>query len=259
MLSPEDTDLLATGLLAALGLALLAIGVVRVLRSPLTPLQATLYGVNCLLTRILWRTEIRGAMPIPPQQGAVIICNHRSPVDPSFIQLATGQRVTHWMVAREYCEHPLLAWFFRTTRAIPVGRGGIDTAATKMAIRYAEEGELVALFPEGRINVGRELLMPGRPGAALIALKARVPVVPCYCSGVRYDGTMLGALRTPARVRTVIGAPIDLSAYYGREGEREVLEELTLQFLRAIAGLAGRPDFEPGLAGRFYKSDLNGP
>ena len=93
----------------------------------------------------------------------------------------------------------------------------------------------------------------------MIALKARVPVVPCYCSGVRYDGTMLGALRTPARVRTVIGAPIDLSAYYGREGEREVLEELTLQFLRAIAGLAGRPDFEPGLAGRFYKSDLNGP
>jgi 1-acyl-sn-glycerol-3-phosphate acyltransferase len=230
-----------------------------VLRSPLTPLQATLYGVNYLLTRILWRTEIRGAMPIPPQQGAVIICNHRSSVDPSFIQLATGQRVTHWMVAREYCEHPLLAWFFRTTQAIPVGRGGIDIAATKMAIRYAEEGELVALFPEGRINAGRELLMPGRPGVALIALKARVPVVPCYCSGVPYDGTMLGALCMPARVRTAIGTPIDISAYYGREGEREVLEELTLRFLRAIACLAGQPDFEPGLAGRFYKSDVNGP
>ena len=184
-------------------------------------------------------------MPIPPGQGAVIICNHRSPVDPSFIQLATGQRVVHWMVAKEYCEHPLLAWFFRTARSIPVSRGGIDTAATKLAIRLAEEGELVGLFPEGRINISDELLMPGRPGAALIALKARVPVVPCYCSGAPYRRHHVGRSACPARVRLVIGEPIDLSAYYGREGQREVLEELTLQFLRAIAGLAGSPTFSP--------------
>ncbi len=258
MLSPFATDLLASCLLAALGLVPAVIGVVRLRRSPLEPLQATLYGLNYLLTRILWRTEVRGAMPIPPGQGAVVLCNHRSSIDPAFIQLATGQRAVHWMVAKEYCEHPALAWFFRTVRSIPVSRGGIDTAATKMAIRLAEEGELVGVFPEGRINISGALLMPGRPGAALIALKARVPVVPCYCSGAPYSGTMLGPLCTPARVRLVIGEPIDISAYYGRENQREILEELTLQFLRAIARLAGNPDFQPGLAGRFYKPDLNG-
>ncbi|MGO8690360.1 MAG: lysophospholipid acyltransferase family protein [Thermoguttaceae bacterium] len=258
MLSSFDIDVLATALLAALGLAVAALGVVRARRSPLTALQAALYGLNYLLTRILWRLEVRGAMPIPAGQGALVICNHRSPVDPSFIQVATGQRVVHWMVAKEYCEHPLLAWFFRATQAIPVSRGGIDTAATKLAIRLAEGGELVALFPEGRINVSEALLMPGRPGVALIALKARVPVVPCYCEGAPYDGTMLGALLMPARVRLVIGPPIDISPYYGRENEREVLDELTLEFLRAIARLAGRPDFEPSLAGRSYKPDRNG-
>ncbi len=113
----------------------------------------------------------------------------------------------------------------------------------------------MALFPEGRINLSDALLMPGRPGAALIALKARVPVVPCYCEGAPYDGTMLGALLMPARVRLVIGPPIDISPYYGRENEREVLEELTLEFLRAIARLADRPDFQPGLAGRSYKPE----
>ena len=161
------------------------------------------------------------------------------------------------MVAKEYCVHPLLAWFFRAVRAIPVSRGGIDTAATKMAIRLAEEGELVALFPEGRINISEQLLMPGRPGAALIALRARVPVVPCYCEG-RPTRHHAGGAVMPAHVRLVIGPPIDLSPYYGRGNDREVLEELTLEFLRAIARLAGRPDFEPSLAGRFYKPDLNG-
>ncbi len=242
--SSHAADLLATGLPAR--------------PARLSPLQASLCGLNYLLTRLLWRTEVRGTMPVRPGQGAVIICNHRSPVDPSFIQLATGPRVVHWMVAREYVRHPALAWFFRANQAIPVSRGGIDTAATKLAIRLAEEGELVALFPEGRINTSGQLLMPGRPGAALIALKARVPVVPCYCQGSPYDGTMLGALVTPARVRLTIGEPIDLSAYHGRESEREVLEELTLQFLRSIARLAGQPDFQPSLAGRFYKPDVNG-
>ena len=99
-------------------------------------------------------------MPIPGQRR-LVICNHRSPVDPSFIQVATGPRVVHWMVAREYCEHPLLAWFFRASQAIPVGRGGIDTAATKLAIRLAEGGELVALFPEGRIQRQRGVANAG--------------------------------------------------------------------------------------------------
>ena len=230
---------------------------VRVRRSRLSPLQSALYDFNLFLTRILWRTQVCGRFPFARGQGAVIVCNHRSSIDPSFIQLAIGQRVVHWMVAREYCEHPAFGWFLRATEVIPVGRGGIDTAATKMAIRLCQEGELVGLFPEGRINNGVEPLLPGRPGFALIALKARVPVVPCSIEGAPYRGAALDPLITPARVRLTIGAPIDLSAYYGREGDREVLEEATLRLLREMARLAGHPDFQPRLAGRFYASEGN--
>ena len=188
----------------------------------------------------------------------MIVCNHRSSIDPAFIQLAIGQRVVHWMVAREYCDHPAFGWFLRAAEAIPVGRGGIDTAATKMAIRLCQEGELVGLFPEGRINGGVEPLLPGRPGAALIALKAQVPVVPCFIQGAPYHGVVLDPLITPAKVRLTIGEPIDLSAHYGREGDREDLEEATLRLLREMARLAGRPDFQPSLAGRFYATEGNG-
>jgi 1-acyl-sn-glycerol-3-phosphate acyltransferase len=119
-----------------------------------------------------------------------------------------------------------------------------------MAIRYAQEGELVGILPEGRINRTERFLLPGRPGAALIALKARVPVIPCYIQGAPYDGTTLGCVFMPAKVTVRIGEPIDVSEFYGREDEREVLEQVTRRLLCAIAALAGQPDFQPELAGK---------
>jgi 1-acyl-sn-glycerol-3-phosphate acyltransferase len=100
------------------------------------------------------------------------------------------------------------------------------------------------------------MLLPGHPGAAMIALKARVPVVPCYIHGSPYDGTSLGCLLMPATVRLEIGQPIDLSAYFDRASDRELFDELTLQFLKAIAELAGDNGFQPQLAGRNSKATL---
>jgi 1-acyl-sn-glycerol-3-phosphate acyltransferase len=252
MLSPEAARIVAIGALALAGLAPI-IGVVIFIRHmPLTPTQSIVWGVNYLVVRLLWRTRVCGRLELPPGQGAVIVANHRSSVDPCFIEIMVLGNV-HWMVAKEYCETKAFGWFLRIAEVIPTNRGGIDTAATKMAIRLAQQGGLIGVLPEGRINTTAVTLLPGRPGAALIALKARVPVIPCYLSGSPYDGTPYGALLMPANVRLQIGRPIDLSAYYGREGEREVLEELTRQFLHAMARLAGDDDFEPQLAGRFYK------
>lgn len=214
--------------------------------------QVFLYFINTLVTRLLWRTTVSGRLPVELGQGAVIVSNHRSGIDPLLIQIATD-RVVHWMVAREYIEHPAMAWAFRILQSIPVNRGGVDTAATKQAIRLASQGALVGNFPEGRINTSERLLLPGRPGAALIALKARVPVIPCYIVGSPYNGSALGPFLMTARAHVIIGQPIDISEYYEREGDKGALEELTKLFMREIAKLAGMNDFEPQLAGRRWK------
>ena len=252
MLSASSTDLLAVALLAAFAAVVAGFVWQARRRLPLTLAQSFWYGVNYIIARILWRAQVTRPLPVAPDRGAVIVCNHRSSLDPSFIETATD-RVVHWMVAKEYCTHWAFGWILRLVEVIPVSRGGIDTGATKAAIRYARGGGLVALFPEGRINTTERLLLPGRPGAAMIALKARVPVIPCYVHGSPYDGTTLGCLLMPAKVDVRIGRPMDLSEYYGREDERDVLEQLTKRFLVAIATLAGSPDFQPELAGRFYK------
>jgi 1-acyl-sn-glycerol-3-phosphate acyltransferase len=215
--------------------------------------QSFLYLVNTLFTRVLWRTEVSGPLPVADNQGAVIVCNHQSGIDPLLIQLCTD-RVVHWMVAREYYEMFGISVVFRTLRSIRVNRGGVDIASTKTAIRLAQQGGLVGLFPEGRVNTTRDLLLPGRSGAALIALKARVIVIPCWVEGAPYDGSALGSFFMAAKARVTVGKPIDLSPYYGREGDKAVLQKLTKRFLVEIAKLGGKPDFQPKVAGRNWSN-----
>ena len=172
MLSAEASDILAICALAVLGLSLAGWVVMMLWRSPFSPVQSVIYALNYAVARILWRASVPSRFSIPPDRGAVIICNHRSSLDPSFIALSVP-RVVHWLVAREYCEFFLFRRLLRLCGSIPTNRGGNDTAATKAAIRIVEEGGLVGLFPKGRINLTERTLLPGYPGVAMIALKAR--------------------------------------------------------------------------------------
>lgn len=243
---------IAISILAVLALALVGWLVVARRETPYTWSLFGLHLANRFVTRILWRGDVVGRIDLPASQGAVIVSNHISGIDPLLIQLSV-LRVVHWMVAKEYYSMPGVSMVFRHLKSIPVNRGGVDTAATKTAIRYARQGGLVGLFPEGRINTTDEFLLPGRPGVALIALRARVPVVPVYVEGSPYNGVPLESFFMTAKARVTVGAPIDLSPYFSRDNDRAVQQELTMLFLKEIAKLAGREDFEPRLAGRNWK------
>ncbi len=256
MLSSEATHVLAILVLAVLAM-LLAAGFWHWLRGHphYSAGQRICYFYGYVIARILWRTEVVGRLEMPSDQAAIVVSNHRCPYDPAFIQLA-ADRVVHWMVAKEYCRHPALAWFFRTVESIPVSRAGVDTAATRAAIRYAQTGDLVGLFPEGRINDSSRLLLPGRPGAALIAIRTGLPIVPCYISGAPVGTTILSTMFVPARTRLTIGRPIDISRFLGREKDRRAIEQLTRLMLQEIACLAGQGEFQPTLAGRRWMADV---
>ena len=256
MLSSAGTYLLPSLVLIGFGVVLVGVVVTMMRHSRYTPVESVLYAYAYLMARVLWRAETPVRLPVEPGQGAIIVCNHHGPFDPVFIQLPAG-RVVHWMVAHEYFDNPIMKRLLRLTQSIPVSRGGIDTAATKTAIRYAQAGGLVGLFPEGRINTTDQLLLPGRPGAALIAMRARVPVIPCFVSGSPRGNSILGTLCTPAKVRLVVGRPIDISSFYDRVGGRESLEKLTKLLMVEIARLAGQDEFQPTLAGRRWLSEAS--
>jgi 1-acyl-sn-glycerol-3-phosphate acyltransferase len=256
MLSPEATNVLSAIVMIAFPLSLLAYSAWWVRRSGHLWREEALIFASAILARTLWRASIKGRIRIPRGQGAIVVSNHTSGVDPWFTKLASD-RIIHYMVAAEYHGHPAMNWFFRAVRAIPVNRGGVDTAATKQAIRMAQEGRIVGIFPEGRINPTREVLLPGRPGALLVALKARVPIQVCYIHGAPRSKTVGGTFLTPSKTRLVVGPLLDISAYYGREKEDGVLADLTLRVLKEIANTAGRPDFQPRLAGKNWKPKVD--
>jgi 1-acyl-sn-glycerol-3-phosphate acyltransferase len=221
-------------------------------RTQYNHIQAFFLLVAKLLARVLWRARLVGPVTVPETGGAVLICNHRSSVDPFFIQTVL-RRVVRWMVAREYCEHPLFGGFLRAAATIPVNRGGIDTKSTKTAIRTVAEGGAVGMFPEGRINLTDDFMRPVRPGAIVVALKSHAPIIPCYVDGSPYRGTAWSPFLMRANVRVHFGNPIDVSPYYGQERDPEVVRQLLTRCVKAIAELADRPDFEPTLAGRDWK------
>jgi 1-acyl-sn-glycerol-3-phosphate acyltransferase len=225
--------------------------VVALWRSRLSPLQCCLWAVAYLLCKFLWRARWLNQPPLPEGKGGIIICNHRSSVDPFFIQTSTGRKI-HWMVAREFCEHPAFRAFLTTCEVIPVSRGGIDTAAIKAAIRLAASGEIVGMLPEGRINMSEDFMLPARPGAALVALKSGVPIIPCYIAGAPYRRNPWSPLLMPARVEVQFGQPLDPASFPGQDDEN-MAQDLMRQALKRIASLAGRHDFEPRFAGRNWK------
>ena len=183
---------------------------------------------------------------IPAEGPALIIANHRSPADPMFVWMNNERsrrsrqvRCYDFLMASEYANIPGISWLTTTLNAILVDRDGQDMAPTREAIRRLKNGRVVALFPEGGINLGTDLREPN-PGVAFLALKAKVPVYPIYIHDAPQDGdSMVGPFLKRCRVRVTYGEPIDLSEFYGQRLNQEKLAEITNMLMKKLGELGG--------------------
>lgn len=243
-----DSDIPAIGFLLAAGACVAVWMACAAQRSSCSWAQAPLYFVGYIYTRVIWRAKVVRPLRLPEDQGAILVCNHTSSIDPMLLRLAAGRKI-HWMIAREFTEH----WFWGPVvnlwEVIPASRGGVDTSATRAAIRIAAAGGLIGLFPEGRINFGDEFMLPARPGAVVIAERAGVPVVPCYIDSAPFDRYPQSPFFMRASVRIHMGEP----HHVGGAGRPVDIKTEMKTVLRKIALLAGRGDFEPRLAGKHWK------
>lgn len=168
---------------------------------------ALLRGLNRAFTRVYHRVDC----PLPPQLPetgpAIIAPNHTSGLDPLLVQSRLRRHV-RWMMAAEYLEVPLLGPFFRAARIIPVARDGRDSTAIRTALRLLAAGEVIGVFPEGRIEPGDDFL-PYQPGVAHLALRAGAPVHPVYLTGTQRGTSMLKSVCRPQRARVLFGAPLN--------------------------------------------------
>jgi 1-acyl-sn-glycerol-3-phosphate acyltransferase len=117
-----------------------------------------------------------------PTGPFVLAANHHNYLDGVVLGVAVPRPISFVVMPRVYRASPLHPAFHRHIGSIPVNLSRPEPGAIKRALRALDEGHIVGIFPEGPFSrEGR--LMPGQPGAAALALRAGVPVVPTAVVG----------------------------------------------------------------------------
>ncbi|MDQ3196035.1 MAG: MFS transporter [Burkholderiales bacterium] len=139
-----------------------------------------------LLVHSIYRLQIQGVENIPGKGAAVLVSNHVSFVD-ALVIAAASRRPVRFVMDHHVFRIPILNFVFRTSRAIPIASAKenpqlLERAYDEIAAAL-EAGELVGVFPEGRITDSGELY-PFKSGIARIVERTPVPVVPLALRGL---------------------------------------------------------------------------
>ncbi|NLJ76622.1 MAG: 1-acyl-sn-glycerol-3-phosphate acyltransferase [Peptococcaceae bacterium] len=150
-----------------------------------------------VILAVVRRWDIQGRENLPTCGGFLLVANHVSYWDPVVVICAFKRKV-YYMAKSELFKIPIIGYVLRISGAFPVRRDKSDRRAIRTALKLLKEGEMVGVFPEGTRSHTGDLLRP-HLGAAMLAGKANVPMVPVALIGTR------GVF---GRVRMVIGTPI---------------------------------------------------
>jgi 1-acyl-sn-glycerol-3-phosphate acyltransferase len=138
-----------------------------------------------LLMHTLYRLQKRGER-FPETGAALIVCNHVSFVDALVISAAC-RRPIHFIMDNAIFQAPLIRTLARGMKAIPISPAKEDPQVFEQAFDSAaaalRAGDLVCIFPEGRLTVDGEMA-PFRPGLSRIVAETPVPVIPIAIVGL---------------------------------------------------------------------------
>jgi 1-acyl-sn-glycerol-3-phosphate acyltransferase len=195
----------------------------------------TLLAVAGVSVRVLHADRLR------PGRSFVVVANHESFCD-ILVLLAYLPMQVRFLAKRSVFRVPILGWSIAAAGFIPVDRGdrsrGSETV--EAALRRLSGGRSVVIFPEEtRTRTGD--LLPFKRGAAHLALKSGLPILPVALAGT-FQVLRRGSLRiTPGRVVMSVGNPIEISGHTLRDREavtrlaREEVTALRAEAQRAVA------------------------
>jgi 1-acyl-sn-glycerol-3-phosphate acyltransferase len=169
-----------------------------------------LYSVLWIVSRAIgvsvFGIRTRFAEPLPEQGGLIVLSSHQSHLDPLLLGLACDRRLSSLARSSLYKFKPF-GFIITALDAVPVDRNASAVAAMKTVIKRLEDGAAVIIFPEGtRTATGH--LGEIKSGFALIARKAKVPIVPVAIVGAWECWPKTRLLPRPGRIRVEFGRVI---------------------------------------------------
>jgi 1-acyl-sn-glycerol-3-phosphate acyltransferase len=176
--------------------------------------------------RLLWRVSLVGAENLPGQGGFILAPSHRSMMDIPFAAVLTPRRI-RFMGKASLFGIPVVGSVFRWLGGFPVARDGTDRKAVRYSVELLRAGEVLCVYAEGTRQNGPKI-QPLQPGAAYLALRAGVPIIPVGMAGT---GEIMRVKRDPiprfGRVALVIGAPLVPEPLSGSLVPRDRVDALT--------------------------------
>jgi 1-acyl-sn-glycerol-3-phosphate acyltransferase len=193
------------------------------------------------------RARIVGKHNVPKSGAFLLAPIHRSNIDTPLAAAVTSRRM-RFMGKDSIWKIKPIGWIISSLGAFPVTRGSADREALKRCIAVLESGEPLVLFPEGTRQSG-PVVQPLFDGAAYVAVKAGVPIIPVGIGGS--EGVMPKGSKMiyPRKCVLVVGEPIvaqaDETGRIPRSAVKDVTEQLTIELQRLFdeaQQLAGTPN-----------------
>ena len=193
------------------------------------------------------RTKVIGRHNIPRSGPFLLAPIHRSNIDTPLAAAVTSRRMRFMGKDSIWKVRPI-GWIVSALGAFPVTRGSADREALKRCIAVLEAGEPLVLFPEGTRQSG-PIVQPLFDGAAYVAVKAGVPIIPVGIGGS--EGVMPKGSKMiyPKKCVVVVGEPIvvprDEMGRVQRSAVKDVTQTLSTELQRLFneaQQLAGTPN-----------------
>lgn len=161
-------------------------------------------------------------IPIPETGGAILVSNHVSGLDP-LLMIAACHRPVRFLIAQEQYDRIGLNWVFKQVGSIPLQRGARVDKAFRAALQALENGEVIALFPEGAIHTRRKPAKRLKSGAAKLSELSGAPVYPVTIEGILIEGFTVLTLFLPNKARLTTYPVLDCQAL----GNEKCMAKLT--------------------------------
>ena len=186
-----------------------------------------------LIALFTMKSRVKGMENFPKKGPALVLINHLGDADAVLLGSCIPYPIDP-LAKIELREHPVVGSIFRAFGVIWIHRGRPDRKALHAVLEGLAEGRVIGMAPEGRESVTGGL-EDGNEGAAFIALKSGVPIVPIVMTGTensRIYANLKKFKRT--QVTLTVGKPFYLAESSNR---RARLQDGTRQIMETLAGL----------------------
>lgn len=189
------------------------------------------------------RFKVINITKIPLNGRVIVVANHCSNLDPIAVGVAFPGRLSY-LAKAELFKNPILSFLMKAIGAIPVSKESNQSAgaALKAFLNILESGSSVLLFPEGARSFNGKL-QPLEGGAALIAMKSKVPVLPVYISGTHEAMPRGSSKIRPVTISVIFGDvidPEDLSEGLSSKESRKLMIRMIEESLLSMESKYGK-------------------